>query len=175
MKKVTIITCSKEMKTFLVIVGFLFIQGTSFTQSLKQPIPEFKTFDALAPSLTRNNDTTYVINFWATWCKPCVKEMPYFQELHKMYQGKPLKIILVSLDMRKELDSRLRKFVDDHQLSGEVVALTDVDHNSWIPRVDESWTGAIPATLIRKGSKSSFLEGEWDDLNAIIAVIKSIQ
>lgn len=101
--------------------------------------------------------------------------MPYFQELFNVYQGKPLKIILVSLDMPQDLATRLRKFVDEQQLSGDVVALTDVDQNSWIPKVDESWTGAIPATLIRKGLKSSFLEGEWDDLHSMIAVIKSIQ
>lgn len=172
--KFTISYC-KGIRASLVISGLLFLHITSFAQSLQQPIPEFRTFEELEPLLTRNNDTTYVINFWATWCKPCVKEMPYFQELFNVYQGKPLKIILVSLDMPQDLATRLRKFVDEQQLSGDVVALTDVDQNSWIPKVDESWTGAIPATLIRKGLKSSFLEGEWDDLHSMIAVIKSIQ
>ena len=57
----------------------------SNSQSVESSIPSFATFEDFAPLLAKENDTTYVINFWATWCRPCIKEMPYFEEINKKY------------------------------------------------------------------------------------------
>lgn len=115
-------------------------------------------FEGLKPYLNKTDDKTYIINFWATWCAPCVKELPYFEEITKQYQGKEVEVILVSLDFPRQFESKLKPFITDKNLQSEVIALNDMDMNSWIPQVDESWSGAIPATLIYNREKRQFFE-----------------
>src|SRR5690606_37914073 len=69
----------------------------------QETIRPFKVlnYDQLKPYLSEDNDTTYVVNFWATWCVPCVGELPYFQNLERQMEGKPFRLLLVSLDFRK--------------------------------------------------------------------------
>ena len=109
---------------------------------------------------TQAGDTTYVINFWATWCSPCVKEIGYFEKLHQEYKNQKLKVILVSLDFPNQVDRRVIPFLEEKGISAEVKIMTDTDYNSWIDRVDPSWSGAIPATLIYQGDRRLFLEKE---------------
>lgn len=115
-------------------------------------------FEGLKPYLDKNDGKTYVINFWATWCAPCIKELPYFEAITKQYKGNEVEVILVSLDFPRQFDTKLKPFILEKQLQSEVLALNDMDMNSWIPQVDESWTGAIPATLIYNQSKRKFYE-----------------
>lgn len=115
-------------------------------------------FDGLQPLLRAQNDTTYVVNFWATWCAPCVEELPYFEALTKEKTDKPLRVLLVSLDFRKQLTSRLLPFLKRFDIQSRVVVLDDPDANSWIDKVDPSWSGAIPATLVFRGDKRVFRE-----------------
>jgi len=138
-------------------------------------IPEFRHYEDLHPLLHRDNDTTYVINFWATWCKPCVRELPLFEQLYDHYAGQPVKILLVSLDMRRDLDTRLPRFLREQGIRCEVLALTDTDGNAWIPRIDPDWSGAIPATLVRRGSRTAFSEEEWDDFPGLLEWIEGVR
>ena len=117
---------------------------------------EVYNFAQLEPLLTKNDNTTYVINFWATWCGPCVKELPYFQELDSLYKIQNVKIVLVSLDFPDKFESQLIPFVKKKKIIPQVILLDDPDENSWIPKVDESWSGALPATLIYNKDKRAF-------------------
>jgi len=125
----------------------------------ERSLPVFD-FEGLKPMLAFRNDTTYVINFWATWCAPCVKELPYFEELNRSTaeNGKALRVILVSLDFPRQLQSRLLPFLKDRDITSTVVVLDDPDANSWIDQVDPSWSGAIPGTLIYRGERREFRE-----------------
>ena len=128
-------------------------------------------FNGLEPFLHLDNDTTYIVNFWATWCKPCVEELPYFEEAHKAYKNEKVKVLLVSMDFRKQLEKKLIPFISKNNLQSEVVVLSDSDANSWIDKVSSEWGGAIPATLIYKRSKRDFYTRSFesfDDLNTII-------
>lgn len=102
--------------------------------------------------------STHVINFWATWCKPCVKELPAFEELNKNYSKSGVKVILVSLDFPEKIKTGVIPFIEKHQLKSEVVLLDDADANTWIPKVSKEWSGAIPATLIIKNGNKRFYE-----------------
>ena len=115
-------------------------------------------FNALESQLHRDGDTTFVVNFWATWCAPCVKELPHFERLGSEFQKDNVKVLLVSLDFRKHIKSKLIPFILDRKLESEVVVLDDPDANEWIDRVSTSWSGAIPATLIYRGNRRSFFE-----------------
>jgi thiol-disulfide isomerase/thioredoxin len=137
------------------IASFL-LSGELFSQS----IPKL-SFGELEQSLHQRNDTTYVINFWATWCAPCIKELPYFEEVHKSEFNSPVKVILVSLDFPNHFDSKLVPFVNERNLKSTVLYLDDGKAHEWIPKVDKKWSGAIPATLIYKGNKRKFYEGSF--------------
>jgi thiol-disulfide isomerase/thioredoxin len=116
--------------------------------------------DGIVALSQTTNDTTYVINFWATWCSPCVKEIGFFEEVHTSFKDSKVKVILVSLDFPNQLERRLIPFLEEKEISASVMLMTDLDYNSWIDRVDKSWSGAIPATLIFNQEDRVFLEQE---------------
>ncbi|OBQ54647.1 TlpA family protein disulfide reductase [Tamlana sp. s12] len=115
-------------------------------------------FDGFEKFLNQKDDKIHVINFWATWCGPCVKELPYFEKIHETYKDKNVEVLLVSLDFPHQYDSKLKPFIKDKKLKSKVIALDDPDMNTWIPKVDPSWSGALPATIIYKNDQSAFFE-----------------
>ncbi len=106
------------------------------------------------------DDSTYVVNFWATWCSPCVKEIGYFEDLHRQAAGSGMKVILVSLDFPNTIERRVIPFLKEKDITAEVVLINDLDYNAWIERIDPDWSGAIPATLIYNEENRLFLEQE---------------
>jgi thiol-disulfide isomerase/thioredoxin len=116
-------------------------------------------FDGLEHYFNKQNDTTYAINFWSTWCKPCVKELPHFESFAKSMEGKKFKLLLVSLDFPSVYEKSLIQYLKTKGIESECVVLDDSDANAWIPKVDSSWTGAIPATVIYKRGDRVFHEG----------------
>jgi thiol-disulfide isomerase/thioredoxin len=140
--------------TGLVIIWLL----SSFTFKHQ---PRVLTFDDFEPHLHFSNDTTYLVNFWASWCTPCVDELPAFERIGKEYQDSRVKILLVSLDFPKQIESRLIPFIEKHQIRSEVMVLNDPDANKWINKVDPRWSGSIPATLIYNQNGRDFHEGSY--------------
>lgn len=120
----------------------------------------------------KNNDTTYVINFWATWCKPCVEELPIFERMNEQTNGSKVKVLLVSNDMKRELNGRLPKFIQEKNIQSQVLFMNEMNANDWIELVNKNWSGAIPATWIIKPNKHSdlFHEGEltFEELTKLI-------
>lgn len=127
-------------------------------QAWKNEKIELVNFQELEAMLDRDDDKVRIVNFWATWCKPCIEELPYFEELNDSLGGDELEVILVSLDFPDKLDSQLIPFVEKRHLEPEVILLDDPRENEWIPKVDPSWSGAIPATLMLRGSSRKFFE-----------------
>lgn len=129
-------------------------------------------YDEIKPILDRNNDTTYVINFWATWCKPCVEELPYFEGLYDQYRDQPVKFYLISLDFPSQINNQLFPFIKKHQLKSTVIHLNDPDANTWINAVDSSWSGAIPATLVYNEYDRTFYEQSFHSEEEIKEIIQ---
>ena len=119
---------------------------------------EIYDFNGLKPFFSKKDDTVYIINFWATWCAPCVKELPYFEQLNANYKDKSVEVILVSLDFPHQYESKLKPFIKEKKIKSKVVVLDDVDSNNWIPKIDKDWSGSIPATIIYKNDKRRFFE-----------------
>lgn len=155
------------MRRLATIIGFLLVSMLSCAQKV-----EVVKFDFIDSLLKDKSDTTYLINFWATWCKPCVHELPVFEEVNASTSNKKIKVILVSLDFKSQLDPRLVPFVKQKNLKSKVVLLNEPDYNSWIDKVDASWGGGIPATLIINGAlkRHDFYEKELtsDELNKLL-------
>jgi thiol-disulfide isomerase/thioredoxin len=151
---------------YTTIALFILLVQSSFGQNVKV----YNHFEEFKPLLQQRNDTTYVVNFWATWCKPCVEEMPFFLDLNKKFSKEKFKMILVSLDFEKNLDSKVKTFIKNHGIKAEVVLLTDTKQYEWIDEVNQEWSGSIPVTIIFNKNFYFFKEGsiDYDKLNEII-------
>jgi len=145
-------------RTFQMVL--LFFIGLQTVNS--QVMQVFEKFEDLEKKVFKNNDTTYVINFWATWCKPCVKELPYFESFNTSIGDQKIKVILVSLDFKNQIKSHLEPFIKKNKYSSEVILLTDNKYNTWLDKVDAEWSGSIPATLLLSGEKKLFAEREFE-------------
>jgi thiol-disulfide isomerase/thioredoxin len=132
----------------------------------KTQAQEFAVYDSLPQLISRiqqAGNSTLVLNFWATWCKPCVEELPSFEELHKHYADNDVKVLLVSLDFKSQLEKKFIPFLQAQQLKSDVVLFADQDANTWIPYIHEEWDGAIPVTLVIKGNIKAISHGKFDE------------
>ncbi|PLX22435.1 MAG: thioredoxin [Marinilabiliales bacterium] len=147
------------MKKLNLLFFFVFI---NFTTSFSQEFEVYDDFTEFEFLLNQQDNKIYVINFWATWCRPCVKEMPAFNQLYENFQDKDVEILLVSMDFGKNLQNRIASFKSNHNIKSKIIILDDPDSNSWIDKVSSDWSGAIPATLIYSKSKREFFEREFE-------------
>lgn len=119
-------------------------------------------YEQLLEKIYKEDDQLVVVNFWATWCVPCVEELPHFMEVNREFRDRGVRMVLVSLDKKDQMETGVKKMKDNLQLETEIYLLDDVKNmNYWISDVDENWSGAIPATVMYKnGKKLSFKEGK---------------
>lgn len=147
------------MNTLRLVVLSIAISFFHFSSSA-QDVSSYKAED-LMTRIKSNPDTFYVVNFWATWCAPCIKELPEFDKLVNACSPKPVKVLLVSLDFPKDYPQKIEKFIRKKDLAHEVVWLNETKANEFIPKIAEEWQGSIPATLLYYGESQyrSFFEG----------------
>ena len=100
----------------------------------------------LVDRINSSPDTTFVLNFWATWCGPCVQELPEFGKLEEKYAGQKVKVLLVSMDFVEDYEKKLLPFIQTKNVKPEVVLLDEVNANYFIPLLDNRWTGSLPCT-----------------------------
>lgn len=119
-------------------------------------------FDALERLLYTDSEKIHIVNFWAMWCVPCVKELPILKEYEK--NNPNVEITLVSLDFPEDIETKLKPFLKEKGITSKVVLLDDPDSNSWIDKIDPNWSGAIPFTIIFNNNKRSFHERAFENL-----------
>ncbi|MBN2611161.1 MAG: TlpA family protein disulfide reductase [Bacteroidales bacterium] len=155
------------MRLLFPVLIFIFLAFNKVTDIKEIRVLDYKN---LEPRLHLYNDTTYIVNFWATWCIPCRKELPDFEKVNSLYKDKKVKVLLVSLDFPEDTEKVLLPFVEKYNLQSEIVLLDDVNSNYWIPRVDTEWNGNIPATLIYNKNYREFFPQllTYDDLDSIL-------
>ena len=152
------------MKHFFYLLLFVFLackqESTEVVESsrewLLEDIPTIN-FDDFEPMLDNKTKKVQVINFWATWCAPCIEEMPYFEALAKKYKNQ-LDLKFVSLDMPEHKESKVLQFATKNNIQNDIILLDDTRSHYWIPKVDAEWSGAIPATLIYTTNERAFYE-----------------
>lgn len=143
------------MRIAVLLPGVLFYA----TACVAQPAEIIKMAD-LQMIIGNPSEGIQVINFWATWCAPCVKELPLFEKLNA--EGRPdITVTLVSVDLDLDPDpEKVFKFIARKNIRSRVVLLDESDPDSWIPKIDRNWSGALPATLIinTRSGKRKFIE-----------------
>ena len=130
-----------------------------------------KDFNSFYKEEITDSKGIVIVNFWATWCKPCITELPYFEQINAEMKSEKFSVCLVNLDFNSKYKTSAVEFVRNKNLKSEVIHLNDTDPNKWINKIDSNWTGAIPATLIyNNGKKVFFREGEitYDELKSEI-------
>ena len=135
---------------------------------------EIVDFEGFYSKIDLTTDKTYVINFWATWCAPCVKELPYFEKVNKEFKDKNVEVILLSLDFPSQIETKLIPYLKRNKIKSKVILLDDSKMNTWVPRVSEQWDGGIPATLIVNALNYNFYpkpfkkEDLFDEINKVL-------
>jgi thiol-disulfide isomerase/thioredoxin len=145
-----------------IICFIILLLSTQWYHAQNQKNVSFVKYEELEKRIQSEGDKLLVVNFWATTCAPCVKELPDFIEVNNKYKNDPkFKMILVSLDRAVDKE-RVLKFMKNKNLTAEVILLDDIKRmNTWIPRFEKNWEGNIPVTILYKnGEKVHFNDGE---------------
>ena len=161
----------KSVSRYILIILLLILFSCN---NLSKDTIEVVDFDGLYSKINLSIDRTYVINFWATWCAPCVKELPYFEEVNEKSEDRNIEVILVSLDFPSQIETKLKPYLKRNKIKSKVILLDDSKMNSWVPKVSERWDGGIPATLIVNSSNYNFYpkpfkkEELFNEINKVI-------
>jgi len=147
-------TMSKIIYSILLLFVFAFTNA--------QSIPRWKLNDLQAA--IKNADKPTVFNFWATFCKPCVEEIPYFQQIIKKYDSAGVRLVLISLDLSEAYPKQISSFAAKHSFTSPIKFLNETNADLFCPAVDESWSGAIPASLF-VNSKTGYRKFFEDQLS----------
>lgn len=145
----------------LLVAFFLLFSLPSVAFAQEQKIP-FLKYEEVESVIKTHQDKILVVNFWSTTCAPCIKELPYFENVNTKFKDSPdFKMILISLDRPKDIE-KVNKFLSSKNINTEVLILDDIKRmNTWIPKFQADWGGEIPVTLFyKKGEKVDFQNGE---------------
>jgi thiol-disulfide isomerase/thioredoxin len=157
----------------VVIILFLALNG-AVANAQQAPVIKLEKLQELIHS---KDEKILVLNFWATWCGPCIAELPLFETLNASGR-KDIEVALVSLDMDLDPDpEKVYKFISRKKLRSPVYVLDESDPNSWIDKIEQEWSGALPATIVinRLTGKRKFVGKELHqgDLEKLIAEVKN--
>jgi thiol-disulfide isomerase/thioredoxin len=128
------------MKVFFLIVVLSFSLATD-----AQNVKAVKVTE-LAKTI-KESKTPLIVNFWATFCVPCIQEMPYFQEMARLYQSQNVSLLFVSLDLQEAYPTKVNAMAKKLQLSFPVVWLNETNADYFCPKIDTTWSGGMPSSL----------------------------
>ncbi len=141
LERFTFVICN--MKFFKQILFFILFMGCISAKA--QTIPSWKV-NKLQDIISKS-DSILVINFWATFCKPCIEELPYYQTIINKYKDQKIKFLMVSMDLKDAYPQKIAAFVKENKYTNLVVWLNETNADYFCPKVDKAWMGGIPSTL----------------------------
>jgi len=149
----------------LIAISILFFSFVFYSCEEKyQPdLSLVNDFNKIEGIFNKSNDSIYVINFWATTCPPCLKELPLFEVMQNKYASNKLKTYLINIDDEKRVDKYVLPFLNKLEIKNKVFGLIDEDMSSWTAKVNPEWYGALPYTVIYKGNDKKFFFGAFKD------------
>ena len=175
MKKNTKYMNFKTIILIFILISTIFVLALSFDRNTKEIyVEKVRHFDKIENIFHKNNDTTYLINFWATTCPPCLKELPLFEKLRTQYKDEKLKIFLINTDNEDRYEKMVIPYVEKLKLQNKVYALVDDDYSTWTGKVNQEWFGALPYTVIYKGDKRKFFFGAFKNEQELEKEIKEM-
>lgn len=135
-----------------------------------QKLPS-RTWEALQAAVEANPDTLYILNFWTTWCRPCIAELPYLQAAaQQLRDSLPVQIWLISLDFPPEGPEAAANLLRRKGITLPAFWLAERDPNHWIPRLNPDWDGAVPYT--QAGLKGPNHPNAFSDTQSVREFVK---
>ena len=127
--------------------------------------------------LITTSDSVLIINFWATFCKPCVEEIPDLIKFTKKYKKQKVSLYLVSLDLEDYYPEKIKRFVTKKKYAAKIAWLDESNADYFCPLIDATWSGAIPATLIvnNKMGYKKFYEKQLTPVEIEVAIKAALQ
>jgi thiol-disulfide isomerase/thioredoxin len=157
-----------KISCIIVLVFFILSMKNGFSQSTFNPesvtIPVMTYPEFQARYFDVQGDSTLIVNFWASWCKPCRLEMPYFEQLRQAYMSEKVKILLVTIDAPAQVEAKAKPFLILNEIGVETISVQDkVSALKWIPLICPDWAGSIPLTLVMNKEDGTYFENSFRD------------
>jgi thiol-disulfide isomerase/thioredoxin len=125
---------------------FTLLLAAVLAPALAQPAIKKIRITDLEQTIAKS-DHPLIVNFWATFCAPCNKEIPYFQSTVAQYRDQRVELILVSLDLPDDYPAKIAAFAKERGYTVPIVWLDETNADYFCPKVDPRWTGGIPCSL----------------------------
>jgi thiol-disulfide isomerase/thioredoxin len=130
------------MRKILILGVFLVVGIAGSGQELKKvKIGEVEEY-------IKKSDHPVLVSFWATWCAPCVEEIPWLQEAVEKYKNDSVELVLVSLDFASYFPKKIIDFIKEKKFKATFLWLDETNADIFCPRIDPKWDGTIPVTLL---------------------------
>jgi thiol-disulfide isomerase/thioredoxin len=129
-----------NMKTIFAIAFLIFAAVANAQQVKSVKITDLE-------NTIKESKTPLIVNFWATFCVPCLQEIPYFQEITEQYKSKNVSLVFVSLDMKEAYPVKVNEMAKRLKLVYPVVWLNETNADYFCPKVDTTWSGGMPSSL----------------------------
>ncbi|MEO8174479.1 MAG: TlpA disulfide reductase family protein [Sediminibacterium sp.] len=136
------------MKKILMVLALITMCQLTQAQQIKK-----MKIDGLLKMIDTSS-TPLLVSFWATWCSPCVREIPWFEKNVAAFADKKVKLVLVSIDFPEDYPKNIAAFAKKNGYQSEIIWLNETNADEFCPKIDKSWEGAIPATLMVNNKKN---------------------
>ena len=164
----------KSIFIAVLLVFSSFFILTSLYNEKSGKITIVQNFAEIEHLFNNHNDTTYLINFWATTCPPCLKELPMFEKVAENHVNDKFKIVLISIDDKKRIEKYVIPFLKKNNIQNDVFSLLDDNFNIWTAKINNEWYGALPYTLIYKNSNKKYYFGAFKGVDDIEKEVKQL-
>lgn len=143
--------------------------GAALAQGKLTPVDEA----AYQKLITANKGKVLMVDFWATWCKPCRAEMPQLVAMESLLRARGVKFIAISAD-EPEQESAAAKFLAEVKIPAPGYIRRAKDDDKFINAIDPKWSGALPALFLydKTGRKVKMFVGETPMKEVEAAIMK---
>ena len=150
--------CSMRTRWFLMAAFLVLLQVS--TVCADDSSPEQLSSEGLKSLLEQQQGQVLIVNLWATWCAPCIREIPELMELELELASQGVRLIAVNMDDPADHE-RVREFVTGHFSDLHTYQRSDFDMDTLVSVVDPAWNEILPTTYLvdRKGVVAVKIQG----------------